>query len=58
MLKTSLRHLSAGVKICGMRYRDNEAGEYGMFYAEWTDASPDVSAHTSGSTGMPKNHAA
>ncbi len=37
-----------------MRYRDNEAGEYGMFYAEWTDASPDVSAHTSGSTGMPK----
>lgn len=37
-----------------MRLRDNEANEYGRFYAEWTDGSDDVVAHTSGSTGTPK----
>lgn len=37
-----------------MVFRDNEAGEYGAFYAEWTAGSELVTAHTSGSTGAPK----
>lgn len=37
-----------------MVFRDNEAGEYAAFLAEWNNGSGYVTAHTSGSTGQPK----